>query len=211
MEKIKIMKNKRTYLYIIPYLALFIPTPGRFVYGIVLCFEIFILNLVGIFINALVDKLELQNLKTPILIISMIAISILYRNIFIILQTELALTLGYIFYLPPISLFTINFLFSKQEESIKERLEYTLPRIAIFCGLGLLLFLFRDIAGFGTFTFFGSNHSIYERIIFNPQTLGIFSFFASIPGVLILDGLILFLYTVITHKIKILENAEGEE
>lgn len=204
------MKNKSSFLYVVPYLALFIPTPGRFVYGIVIILEILFLNFLGIFINALINKLKLQNIKTVILIISMLTISILYRQIFIIFQTDLALTLGYIFYLPAISLFTINFLFHETEKSVSERLKYSMPRISLFCGLGLLFFLFRDIVGFGTFTFFGSNHTIYEKIIFSSDDLGLFPFFASIPGALILDGLILFLYTFIDNKFQILKNADED-
>ena len=81
----------------------------------------------------------------------------------------------------------------------------------LFLILGLLFFLLRDIAGYGTFTFFGKNHMLYEKILLNTESIGIFSFIASIPGALILSGLLLFVYMLISKKFKILKNMEQQQ
>lgn len=203
------MKSKSTYMYIAAYLALLIPTPGRFVFGITVLLELLILTGVGVLINSLINKLNLQLMKTVILMTSMIAVSILYRQIFIILQTEVALTLGFIFYLPAVSLFTIGFLYYEPEKSLKERSAYCFGHVALFCATGLGFFLFRDIAGYGTFTFFGKDHMIFEKVLFDATDVGILTFVSSIPGALILAGICLFVYTHYKEKFEII--AKGEE
>ena len=72
----------------------------------------------------------------------------------------------------------------------------------------MIIFLIRDIFGYGTFTFFGKNHFIYEKLLFNENSVGIFSLLASIPGVLIILGIIYFIFIQISKKIDILKNKE---
>lgn len=203
------MKSKSTYIYIAAFLALLIPTPGRFVYGLTLMIELFLLTCAGLLINALINKLKLENIRTVIFMTTMVSFSVLYRQLFIIWQTELALTLGYLFYLPAVSLFTIGLLFTDNEKPIAERAKYCFSNVAVFCLVGLVFFLFRDIAGYGTFTFFGSNHMIYEKILLRSNNTGVFTFFASIPGALVLAGVALFVHTVIKEKLVII--GKGEE
>ena len=78
----------------------------------------------------------------------------------------------------------------------------------IFTLGGMMIFLIRDILGYGTFTFFGKNHFIYEKLLFNENSVGIFSLLASIPGVLIILGIIYFIFIQISKKIDILKNKE---
>ena len=86
-------------------------------------------------------------------------------------------------------------------------------RINIFISLminrfyiSLIFYLFRDIAGYGTFTFFGKNHRIYEKILFNPDNVGIFTFFATIPGALVLTSLIIYFFLFIRNKFRIISS-----
>lgn len=203
------MKNKSTYIFISAYLALLIPTPGRFVYGLTLMLELLLLTCVGLLINALINKLKLEKIRTVIFMTTMVSFTVLYRQIFIIWQTELALTLGYLFYLPAVSLFTIGLLYKENDKSMAQRAKYCFTNVSIFCLIGLLLFLFRDIAGYGTFTFFGANHMIYEKVLFVGNDTGIFTFFASIPGALVLAGVFLFVWTIIKNKFLIVGKGEA--
>ncbi len=205
------MKNKSTYIFISAYLALLIPTPGRFVYGLTLMLELLLLTCVGLLINALINKLKLEKIRTVIFMTTMVSFTVLYRQIFIIWQTELALTLGYLFYLPAVSLFTIGLLYKENDKSMSQRAKYCFTNVSIFCLIGLLLFLFRDIAGYGTFTFFGNCHQIYENVILTSDKLGIFSFLASIPGSLMLLVLFLYLHIFVSQKINIIKNAEVQK
>ena len=78
----------------------------------------------------------------------------------------------------------------------------------IFTLGGMMIFLIRDILGYGTFTFFGKNHFIYEKVLFDSNKIGVFSLLASIPGVLVILGIIYFLFIQFSKKFEILKNKE---
>ena len=205
------MKQKSFYIYVAAYLAILIPAPGRFVFGITLLIELLLLMFVGIFTNLLIEKLKLQPFKTIVLMFVLLTVTVLYRQIFIIFQPEIILTLGFTLYLPTLSLFLIGFLLDEANKSLKENLLLLLKELIFFILSGLVYFLIRDIFGYGTFTFFGPNHQIYEKILFAPDKIGIFTFFATIPGALFGEGIYLYLHFVIKQKIKVISNAEVQK
>lgn len=205
------MNKNQFYIYISAFLSILIPTTGRFVYGFTLMLEMFILLLVGTLTISLINKLKLEVLESTILLLTLIATTILYRQIITIAYAEVSLVLGFIFYLPPISVFVINNIQSKREKSLKERCILNSIRGGNAVFMGLIFFLIRDIAGYGTFTFFGKNHHIYEKVLFNPDNLGIFSLLATIPGSLIFAGILLFIHIYVDGKIKIVQNVENQK
>jgi len=205
------MEKKTIYVYIAAFLTILLPVPGRFVYGFTLLTELAFLMFAGIFINLLIDKIKMSEFRTVILMYCLIALTILYLQFFVLIQPEIALTLGFTFYLPTLSLFVIGFLFSKEERSLKQTLFTYLSEILVFIGAGLLFFLIRDILGFGTFTFFGKKHQMLEVIIFKGNDIGIFDFFATIPGALFVEGMILYVLVSIRQKFKILKNSEVQK
>lgn len=202
------MKQKSLYIYIAAYLAILIPLPGRFIYGLVLVIELLLTTLLGTSINSLVDKLNLKPLRSVITMITLISFVILFRQILIITYSEIALTLGFYIYLPAVSLFLIHILFNDFEVPLLQRLQNNMKKTFIFSFSGIFFFLFRDIASYGTFTFFGKNHQIYEKVLLNPNKIGPFSFFATIPGALILAGLVLFVQIIFRNRFRIIKNAE---
>ncbi len=205
------MKKNIFYILITAYLALLIQTPGRFVYGLTIMIELFLLVLVGTLSISLIKKIKLEEIASLILMTILIAFTILFRQILAITYSEIALTLGYILYFPTLSIFLLNNLFIIKSESLKVRLISNVKSSMIFIVLGLLFFLFRDIAGYGTFTFFGKNHNLYEKVLFITDEIGIFSFVASIPGALIMSGLLLLMISFISKKIKIIKNVEHQQ
>lgn len=203
------MKNKNTlYIFFTAYLALLIQTPGRFVYGTTLMIELILLVTIGTLINSLIKKIQMEEIASLILLTTLIAFTILFRQILVILYSEIALTLGYILYFPTVSIFFLNNIFTGKDFTLPVRLVRNLKSTLIFSIVGLMFFLFRDITGFGTFTFFGKNHNIYEKLILNSDKIGIFSFVASIPGALTLSGLLLFILVLVNQKVKIIKNME---
>ena len=200
------MKQKKSFMYIASFLALTIPTPGRFVLGFTLILELFILEILGILINSLVSKLKFNEIRSYFVMLFMIAITLLYRQILVLTYTEIALNLGFLIYLPPVSLFLTHTLFSDNDEALPVKLKTNLLNTLTFSILVLLFFLFRDIFGYGTFTFFGKNHRIFEKIIFNPERIGIFTFFASIAGALVLTGLMIYLFLYLRNKARIISS-----
>ena len=205
------MKKNNIFLYAPIYLALVIPTPGRFVYGFTIFLEMAFLALVGTLITSLIKKLKFEQLQTTLILITVISATILFRQTLILICPEVALTLGYVMFLPPISLFLLGVLFKDTEEPLKNRLANNMSVIGIFSIFGLLFFLIRDILGFGTFTFFGRNHQIFEKVLITSDKWAVFSFIASLPGALTLAGILLFVAIIIRKKISIVKNAEVEE
>ena len=204
------MKQKKSFMYIASFLALTIPTTGRFVYGFTLILELIILETLGVLLNSLVSKLKLNEIRTYFVMFFMIAITILYRQILVITYTEIALALGFILYFPPVSVFLTHTLFTEYDEPLAEKMNRNLLATLLFSFFILLFFLFRDVAGYGTFTFFGRNHRVFEKIILNPENVGIFTFFASIPGALVLTSLTIYLFLFLRNKMRIV-SGKGEQ
>ena len=204
------MKQRKSFMYIASFLALTIPTPGRFVFGFTLVLELVILEILGILINSLVSKLKFNQIRTYFVMLFMISITLLYRQILVLTYTEIALNLGFLLYLPPVSIYLTHTLFTDYDEVLPVRLKSNLFGLLMFSLMILSFFLFRDIAGYGTFTFFGKNHRIYEKILLNPEKVGIFTFFASISGALVLTGLVIYCFLFIRNKARII-SSKGEK
>ena len=202
------MKRRSVYLLIATILAILVPSPGRFVYGVTLVIELNLLMLIGTLSVSLIKKMKLEEINSLIVLILIIGSTILYRQFMIIFQPELMLTLGFIIYLMPVSFFVIGYVFSNNELPLKERIQVNMIHILTFSLYALIFFLLRDIFGYGTFTFFGKNHQIYEKVIISSQNLGFFSIFASIPGAMILSSILLFIHIYVRNKIAIIKRAE---
>ena len=200
------MKQKKSFMYIASFLALTIPCTGRFVFGCTLMIELFILEILGILLNSLVTKLKFNEIRTYFVMFFMIAITILYRQILVLTYTEIALSFGFLIYLPTVSVFLTHTLFTDFEEPLADRIKANLLSTLMFSISILIFFLFRDIAGYGTFTFFGRNHRIFEKVLFNPNKIGLFTFFASIPGALVLTGLVIYFVLILKNKVRIISN-----
>jgi len=202
------MTKQQTYTFIAASLAFLIPFPGRFVYGVVLVLELIFLMLIGTCVTSVAEKIKLGELKNVLTLIAITSFTIFYKEILILTQTEIAMTLGFLLYIPAGSSFLIGYIFNKTETPLAQRLKTNMIYTGRFVIFALFFFLIRDIFGFGTFTFFGSNHMIYEKIIFDSGNISILSFLATIPGALLLSSLILFVDVTVTHKLGILKKAD---
>ena len=202
------MKKRSIYVLIATILAVLVPAPGRFVYGFTLVIELNLIMLIGTVINSLVKKMKLDQLNTVIILIMMIATTILYRQIMILICPEVMLTLGISVYLTPISVFSFGYIFSNKDEVLVKRLKLNMIHVLTFSIYILLYFLLRDLAGYGTFTFFGKAHQIYEKVIISPDNLGFFSIIASIPGALILSSVLLYIHIFVRNRFDIMEKVE---
>ena len=202
------MKKNNMFFYLTAYLALLIPAPGRFVYGFTLMTEVFLLSIIGGLSVLLIEKIKFDQLKSTLFIFILVAFSILFRQILIIINSQVALTLGFVVFFPPVSLFILNILFTLKTERFLVQFRHRIVKMLIFTLGGMMIFLIRDILGYGTFTFFGKNHFIYEKVLFDSNKIGVFSLLASIPGVLVILGIIYFLFIQFSKKFEILKNKE---
>lgn len=202
------MKRRSIYVFLATTLAILVPSPGRFIYGIVLVLELNLLMLVGTASVSLIKKIKMEEMMTVCVIMFLLATTILFRQIFIIFQPEIILTLGFIIFLIPVSLFMMGYIFSDSEKKLPERLRRNMIHSLTYSVFALMYFLLRDLIGFGTFTFFGKNHQIFEKVIIDSDKLGVGSILASIPGSLILSAILLYVYIFVRNKIDIYHKAE---
>ena len=202
------MKRRSVYVMIATILAILVPSPGRFVYGVTLALELNLLMLIGTLANSFVKKIKLDELNTVIILIFEISTAVLFRQIMILLQPEVMLTLGFLIYLMPVSVFLFGYLFSNKDEPLKARLKLNMFHVLTYSIYAMLFFLLRDIAGYGTITFFGKNHQIFEKVLISPEKTGFFAIFASIPGALILSSMLLFIHIYVRNKFAIVQKTE---
>lgn len=202
------MKRRSIFAFIALSLAMLIPAPGRFVYGVVLVLEMNIIVFLNCFFTLAVKQLGLEKIKTVLVLTFILSITIFYRQFMIVLQPEIVLTLGYVMYLCPVSTFVIGYLFDSEEKPLVENIKNKMLNMLFYSLYALLFFLLRDLFGFGTITFFGANHMIFEKVLFEFERVRILSIFASIPGALILTSVILFLYILLREKMSIVRSAE---
>lgn len=205
------MKNKTIYIFIAAAFALLIHSPGRFVYGFTLVIELNLIFLIGTLSHFLLEKIKLEKLNSFLILFFIISFTTLFKEIMIFFQPELILTLGINIYILPISLFVFGFMFEKEKDTLQNKLKYNMTTSLKFSIFTLIFYLFRDLVGFGTFTFYGPNHQIYEKILIESDKIGFFSIFASIPGAILLFAIFLFVYILINKKFSILENAGVEK
>lgn len=202
------MKKRSIYVFIAATLTMLVPAPGRFVYGLVLILELNLLMLVGTLSISLVKKIKLDEMMSVTVIFLLLAATIFFRQILVLFQPEIVLTLGYVMFLIPLSLCMFGYIFADNDKKLVDRLKFNMTHSITYSIYALLFFLFRDVTGYGTFTFFGINHQIYEKVILDVNKTGIFSMVASIPGALILSSVLLFVYNYFINKVDIVQKAE---
>lgn len=199
--------NKKTFsLYTTTVCATAITSPGRFVCGLVLAFEMFILMIMEILFSKLIKILKIEKLYKITMLSGAVFLVMLIRQLTVLISPEIALQMGFVMYFPAISVF-VNVLYNKPDEtSLKEILKSNILPSLIFAAYTALFSLMRDILGFGTISFF-SNSGISEIILFSADRISILSFIATIPGAVIFTALIVYIFSNLENKFKILEKA----
>jgi hypothetical protein len=204
---LRMINKKSIYVYIAATLAMLIPAPGRFACGIILVLELNVLMLIGTLLNDFINKLELQQVGTVMLLSMLIAVTMLIRQIIAFAIPEMAIQLGFILYLPTVSSFFIGYMFGDSYSSLRNALAKNMKHSFLYSIFALAFFLLRDIAGFGTITLLTS-HGIQEIVLYNSGKINALVFFATIPGALVCTAGILILYVYVINKFEVVRNAE---
>lgn len=200
------MKRRSIYVFVSATLAMIVPAPGRFVYGLVLLLELYLLLFSGTLANSISRKFDLKELRSTVIFTSVIMTTILYRELLIFINPEIVITLGFNMYLIPVSFFVIGYLFTDNESSFGKRFVFNYSQAFIFSIYALVIFIIRDIFGYGTITYFGFGFKIKELILFSEESVSFLSMLASIPGVLFLSSVILFIYVLGRGRVNIIKN-----
>lgn len=198
--------NKRTYfIFIAASFALLVPSPGRFAYGLVLIVEMNALVLASAAFSIFVNRFELGNLHNVITLSFVVFSTVLFRQILILFSPVIALTLGFVIFLPPVSVFLFGSVFAESLASPFDALRQSL----VFSAFALVFFFLRDLLGFGTISVPVPN-GIGEARFFDSRSTAFCSLFASVPGALLLVVLCMAALLTVQRKMNIIEKSEGE-
>ncbi|MBQ0002632.1 MAG: hypothetical protein KBT21_03760 [Treponema sp.] len=187
--------------------ALLIAAPGRFAFGLILCFELFFLIFTGFLFSFILKKLELNEMNSVFTVISLIFSTILYKQIIMCLFPLIALQLSFVFYLPAVTSYIIGIVYKNVNSSTKISLIENVKVTGLFSILALIFYLIRDIIGYGTFTF-PSSKGLFEYQILNSENFVWGTLFASIPGSLVLVSVTILIFIFVQKKFNIIERAE---
>lgn len=205
------MTRKQISLYMTITSAAIIATPGRLAYGIILSIELCLLMVLGTLFRFLLKKFNIKLLEPCIMCAFIVFFTIVFKCILIFLDSEAALTLGFVLYLPSISTFTSVFLFDEKNLSLKEEIFLSLEPALVFSCYTILVSFLRDIFGYGTITFIGIG-KIVEKVIFKSGKISWLSFFATVPGALVISGLALSFILTFEKRMRIVEKIyDGEK
>ena len=182
-------------------LSILVPTPGRFAFGVVMLLVFNIQLLSGILFSRLIAKLKLTNLQSVLTLIELVSITLLLKQLLILLCPVAALTLGFIMYLPAFSSTLIDILFKKSEPTLLQDLRVKLRLNALFSVVALVYFCLRDLIGYGTLTFIVKDRIAYVQLPFAVGDASLLSFFATIPGAFVLLAIALALYLVMSNRL----------
>lgn len=189
------MKKNVYFIFIAASFALLVAAPGRLAYGLPLIIELNILTAAAGAFHSFVKKFEMGSL-TDILTVSFIVfLTILFKQALILFSPAIALTLSFCIYIPALSVFLLASVFQIQPNSEANSFESTFW----FSVFALLFFTLRDILGYGTLSLPVPN-GIKESYLFNSYDTAFLSFFATIPGALLI--LLLCMSFLLTVQLK---------
>ncbi len=200
------MTRKAISIYMAATCAIVIVSPGRFVCGMVIALELICLMLFGLLLKALLKKMNIEKVEQTLILSFVIFFTVFYKQLLVQVMPVIALQLSFVIFLPSISTFTTVFLLEQKEMTLKESLLKNMPVALGFASYILVVSLLRDVVGFGTITLpaFGEH---FEAVIFSADRISFATFFATIPGSLVLNALLLSLYLCIEKKLQIVKKA----
>lgn len=195
------MKNNLLYIYALASFAILVCAPGRLAFGIVLVLELNFLLLLLILFKSLVRILSLENISTMLVLVMLMCCTVLFKQLLSLFSPIMALQLNFVLYLVPFSVFVLENIFTESNKMLSLELKERFTQ-SLFFSLGMIFFfLLRDILGFGTITLPVKN-GLFEKVLFQVDNFSIFSFFASIPGAIVLVTLIFLGFASVMHKIS---------
>ncbi|MDE7292450.1 MAG: hypothetical protein K2N58_10455 [Treponemataceae bacterium] len=185
--------------------ALLVCAPGRLAYGIILIVEMNLLAVSASAFHSFMKRFDLGDLQDILTLAVIVSATILYRQIVILFSPVIALNLGFVMYMPAVSVFLLGNVFGNEPLPPLDFLMQSLK----FSAFALAFFLLRDILGYGTISF-PAPWGIKEAYLFNSYSTSFLAFFASIPGSLLLTIFCMAGLLCVQYKMNIIEKS-GEE
>lgn len=197
--------DKNTYFFLAAILSIFVPAPGRFAYALTLLLLFNVqMVVITLFFHA-IDFLKLESLKNVLMVLSLVFVTIMFKQLLIVVCPIMALTLGFCIYLPTFSTVAIQFFFEKRKSSLREHFFDGVSKTLMFSAYSLLFFLLREIIGYSTVSFPGFGGLIVFHLPVDFHSVSFGPFFATIPGCLSLVAVLFALYILIQRKFEIIQ------
>lgn len=200
------MTRKALSVYMSATCALMIVAPGRLVCGIILALEIIILMMAGTLVRAMCRKFNIGKIANTVILASIVFTTIVIKQLLMMFMPINALQMNFIIFIPTISTFTTVFLLDENTYTLKEELKLNITPSLFFAFYSIIFSLIRDIIGYGTITLPYYKDQL-EITIFNIDRVSILTFFATVPGALILSSLILASYLTAEKRFNIIKKA----
>lgn len=203
------MKKNELYVYSALSLAVLIPLPGRFAYGIIIVLMLYIFTTLGILFRKLSSMFFEYGLHSVLIAVMLISTSVLLRQILIMVSPFMAFVMGVNVYVPALTAFILGNLYRKTGLNLKDSLKLGLLKCNAFSIFALVFFFIRDVFGYSTITFPCKN-GLLEIFVFSRNSISFLgSFLASLPGGIVLLAILLALIASTMKKLEILATSRS--
>lgn len=199
--------RKSILLFTTAILSIIVPLPSRFAYTVVMIFAINFIMLTCTTLKFFIRKLDLAGLESMLLLVFMFAMTILFKQLVILFSPVIALTMGFVIYLAPVSSFMTGHILEPQEKYEGNIFAINMRNSGILTLIAVLVSFLREMLAFGSFSLpFPDGIHVYDFPLANSSQQSLF--FSTIPGAFIIIGLIFAVVMFINRKI---ENSSRKE
>ena len=200
------MNRNTVFMYIAVSLVMLVPVPGRLYYGVPVIIVLNLLMVLTTLFSKFMDYMKLYSLKPICILLMLVGITIFARQLLILYSPMTALTMGFILYMPAIAGLMLGRFFDNRGMHLKMALTGNMKESGFFSIYAFVFFLLRDIVGYGTISF-PIPSGIFKLELPTLSYFSPFTFWASIPGALVLSGLLLAALSFIRKYCGILERS----
>lgn len=200
------MNRNIVFMYIAVSLVMLVPVPGRLYYGIPVIMVLNLLMVLTTLFSKFMDFFKFYTLKPICILLMLVGITIFARQLLILYSPMIALTMGFIIYMPAIAVLMLGRFFDNRGMQLKMALSGNIRESGFFSIYAFVFFLLRDIVGYGTISF-PIPSGIFKLELPTLSYFSPFTFWASIPGALVLSGLLLAALSFIRKYCGILDRS----
>lgn len=184
-------------------LATLIPVPGRFAFAVALIVLLYFLMLAASVFKRLTLALFDEDSRSLVMALVLVCLCMFFRQILILFSPLTALILGISIFMPALTSFVLTNVWSCVQTNFSSELKEALESCSAFSILAAVFFLLRDVLGYGTFSLPCPSGLWEVRLFSSTPPLLPLSFFASIPGAVVLLFLCFLLFRVISRRAQI--------
>lgn len=193
------VRNK-IYFYIACAISMLVFLPARLSFGIVVLVEFNFLMFAGIGICYLIKLAKLEELKSVLFPAGLVFLTILFKQLLILFNPIMALTLGFAIYIPALSSALFEICFKDELVDFKHDLKFGMLKAFKFSVVAIIVFTLRDILGYGTLTLPMFRGVFIIHMPFNLMRISAGSFLATIPGGFVCVSVIALITIIFNEK-----------